>query len=72
MRPSPGPGALQEADHRRQVVYSDRVAEAVDRRFVENLGDLMRRLASEMPARWGPARRTALNARRRSLREVPL
>ena len=42
-----------------QVAYPDHVVdippEAVDRRFVENLGGLMRRLASEMSARRVPS-----------------
>ena len=42
-----------------QVAYPDHVVdipfEAVDGRFVENLGGLMRRLASEMPARRVPS-----------------
>ena len=42
-----------------QVAYPDHVLdippEAVDGRFVENLGGLMRRLASEMPARRVPS-----------------
>ena len=42
-----------------QVAYPDHVvdipSEAVDGRFVENLGGLMRRLASEMPARRVPS-----------------
>ena len=42
-----------------QVAYPDHVvdilAEAIDRTFVENFGGLMRRLASEMPARRVPS-----------------
>ena len=42
-----------------QVAYPDHVLdippEAVDGRFVENLGGFMRRLASEMPARRVPS-----------------
>ena len=42
-----------------QVAYPDRVvdvpADAVDGKFVENLGGLMRRLASEMPTRRVPS-----------------
>ena len=42
-----------------QVAYPDHVvdipADAVDERFVENLGGIMRRVASEMPARRVPS-----------------